>query len=237
MSLRFKQFYYIAFIAVIFSLSAGAIAQTRSYRVSDRQIQTLLNRIETRTDAFRQNIERAYNNDDRNNSNLEDGINSSVTNFENATDALKSSFAERRSTTEDVREVLSRAAHINGFMRDNPVTRATQNQWNLIRNDLNTLANYYSVSWNWNNPTYPDNQNYPNNQMTGFDSRLTGTYRLNVRQSDNVSATIDRAISKINYNQNQRERTKNNLERRLTSPDMLMIEKQGQQVTLGSSTS
>jgi hypothetical protein len=160
-----------------------------------------------------------------------------VNNFENATDKLKSSFAERRSTTGDVQEVLSRAAQINSFMRDNPVTRATQNQWNLIRNDLNTLANYYSVSWNWNNPTYPNNQNYPNNRMTGFDSRLTGTYRLNVRQSDNVSATIDQAISKINYNQNQRERTKNNLERRLTSPDTLMIEKQGQQVTLGSSTS
>ena len=237
MSLRFKQFYYFAFIAIIFSLSAGAFAQTRSYRVSDRQVQTLLNRIETRTDAFRQNIERAFASDDRNNQYLEDEINSSVTKFENAADTLKNNFTERRSTTEDVSEVLNRAAQINSFMRDNTVTRATQNQWSLIRNDLNTLANYYSVSWNWNNPTYPNNQNYPNNQMTGFDSRLTGTYRLNVRQSDNVSTTIDRAISKINYNSNQRERTRNNLERRLTSPDTLMIEKRGQQVTLGSSTS
>jgi hypothetical protein len=52
-----------------------------------------------------------------------------------------------------------------------------------------------------------------------------------------VSTTIDRAISKINYNTNQRERVKNNLENRLTSPDMLMIEKQGQKVMLASSTS
>lgn len=231
MNLRFKQFYYFAFIAIIFSLSTGALAQTRAYRVRDRQVQTLLNRIETTTDAFRQNIERAFNNNNQNNSDREDGINSYVADFERATDALKSNFAQRNSTTDDVEEVLNRAAYINSFMRDNRATTATQNQWKLIRTDLNTLANYYSVSWDWNN------SNYPNTQVAGFDSRLTGTYRLNVGQSDNVSTTIDKAISNSNYNANQRERTKNNLERRLTSPDMLMIEKQGQKVTLSSSTS
>lgn len=245
MSLKFKQFYYLAFIAVILSLSTSTFAQTRAYRVSDRQVQNLLNRIETRTDAFRQNIERAYSNDDRNNQYRENGINSYITDFASAAGSLKNNFASRNSTSTDVQEVLNRANYINSFMRDNQTTRATQNQWNLIRTDLNTLANYYRVSWNWNNPTYPDNQNYPNNnsqnypnnQAAGIDSRLTGTYQLNISQSDNVSATIDRAISKINYNANQRERTKENLERRLTSPETLMIEKRGQQVTLATSTS
>jgi hypothetical protein len=231
MSLRFKQLYYFAFIAIILSLSTVTFAQKRSYKATDRQVQTLLNRIETRTNAFRQSIERAFYNQNQDDYNNENGIDSYMTDFENATGELKSNFAERDSTTGDVREVLNRAAYINSFMRDNKATRATQNQWNLIRTDLNTLANYYSVSWNWNNP-----QN-TNNQLASFDSRLTGTYRLNVAQSDNVSTTIDKAISKINYNGNQRERTKNNLERRLTSPDTLMIEKQGQQVTLGSSNS
>ncbi|HSK72194.1 MAG TPA: hypothetical protein VK892_10895, partial [Pyrinomonadaceae bacterium] len=116
-----------------------------------------MNRIETRTDAFRQNIERAYNNDDRNNSNLEDGINSYVTNFENAADTLKNNFARRSSTNTDVQEVLNRANYINSFMRNNQTTVTAQNQWNLIRTDLDTLANYYSVSWNWNNPTNRNN--------------------------------------------------------------------------------
>lgn len=237
MSIRFKQFYYFAIIAIVFSLSAGVYAQTRSYRVNDRQVQTLLNRIETRTDAFRRNIESASNNNNQNASYRNDGINSYITGFENATKRLKSNFAERRSTTADVQEVLNRASGINNYVRDNRLARATQNQWNLIRTDLNTLANYYSVSWDWNNPTYPNNQNFPNNQAGDFDSHLTGTYRLNVRQSDNVSATVDRAISNISYSGNQRERTKRNLERRLTSPETLMIEKRGQQVTLATSTS
>jgi hypothetical protein len=230
-TLKFKQLYYFAFIAMIFSLSTAAFSQTRSYRVNDRQVEILLNRLETRTDAFRLTVNREFYRESNGNFNREDGINSYVADFENATDALKSNFDERDSTTGDVQEVLNRAAFINGFIRDNRVARATQNQWNLIRTDLNTLAGFYRVSWNWNN-----SQN-PNNQVTGFDSRLTGTYRLNAGQSDNVSATIDKAISRIKYNANQRERTKNNLERRLISPDTLMIEKRGPEVTLSSSTS
>lgn len=237
MTLRFKQLYYFAFIAIVFSLSTGAFAQNRSYRVNDRQVETLLNRIETNTDAFRQSIERAFNNNNQYNQNNQnesyrnEGIVSYVNDFENATDDLKSNFADRNSTVADVQEVLNRSAYINNFMRDNRVTTETQNQWKLIRTDLNTLATYYRVSWNWNKSANPQFQ------VAGFDARLTGTYRLNVGQSDNVSTTIDNAISNSSYNANQRERTKNNLERRLTSPDMLMIEKQGQTVTLGSSNS
>jgi len=231
MTLRFKQLYYFAFIALALSLSgSAAFAQTRSYRVTDRQVQTLLNRIETRTDAFQTNIERVYKNSNQNDLYREDGINSYISNFENATDELKNNFAMRNSTTADVQEVLERAVYINDFMRDNRVTTAAQNQWRLIRTDLNTLANYYRVSWNWNNYQNPNNQN------TSFDSRLTGTYRLNVGQSDNVPTTIDKAISNIDYNENRRERVKDNLERRLTSPETLMIEKRGDQITLASST-
>lgn len=231
MTLGFKQLYYFAFIALVVALGgSAAFAQTRSYRVSDRQVQTVLNRIETGTGAFRQNIERAYENDDRNSQFLGKGINSYVADFENATKALKTNLAERDSTSADVEEVLNRADYINGFMRDNQVTRATQNQWKSIRTDLNTLANYYRVRWNWNNSDYPPS-------MGGSDSRLTGTYRLNAGQSDDVSATIDRAISKIRYNANQRERVRENLESRLTSPENLLIEKRGQQITLGASNS
>jgi len=117
-----------------------------------------------------------------------------------------------------------------------------QNQWNLIRTDLNTLANYYRISWNWNsmptNPTYqPNNSEYPNNnQPRGFDARLTGTYRLNTNQSDNVQNAIDLAI-KNNNNSNQRDRIQRNLERRLTAPETLAIEKSGQQIMMSSSMS
>ena len=64
---------------------------------------------------------------------------------------------------------------------------------------------------------------------------LTGTYRLNLNQSDNVSEVVDHAIR--NYPANQRDRFERNLERRLMSPEMLAIEKRNKMVTVASSNS
>ncbi|HUF05544.1 MAG TPA: hypothetical protein VMM38_15395 [Aridibacter sp.] len=357
-----KQLYSIAFVAVLLTLATSGFAQTQPYRVRDRQVQTLLNRIETKSDAFRRSIEQVYDNDNRNNTYRQDGISDYVTNFENATDVLKRNFEDRRSTANDVQEILNRASYINSFMRQNRVTPAAQNQWNSLRTDLNRLANYYRVTWNWNStsnipianrPYYVadsdvksllerieqrtdvfrrdldvwldrsrfnetnrednvseyasnferatddlrrnfdgsrsvsadvetvlrqgalidrfvnrnrlsasvenqwrlirndlstlsryyrvnwdwNNPTYADSGTIGYDSRLTGTYRLNVRQSDDVPRAIDSAIRNINYNNNQREQVKQRLLRRLASPEMLMIEKRGQQVTLATSTS
>ncbi len=226
MNKLFKRIYFLVLIALVVSLNTITFAQTRPYRVRDRQVQTLLNRIETRTDTFRRTMVNATDNSNIDGTRREDRIDTYINDFENATDSLKRNFSENRSTTVDVQEVLNRGANIDRFMSNNQITRTAQNQWKLIRGDLNTLANYYRVSWNWNNTR---------NQVGSFDSMLTGTYRLNTSQSDNVANTIERAIANINYNDNQRERVQNNLERRLSSPETLMIEKNGQQVTLASS--
>ncbi len=201
------------------------------YTVADNQVRTVITRIETRTDTFRRQIDRW---EGRNNSQFRDQIATYVNDFENATDSLSSSFTSRRSTSVEVQEVLNRAAVIDGFMRSSRVNNATQNQWNLLKTDLNTLAGYYRVSWNWNTiPTYPNNPNYPG----GFDARLTGTYRLNTALSDNVTTVVDREISDNRYNANQRKRVRRNLERRLMSPDSLVIEKRGQQILMASTMS
>jgi len=231
MASSFNKIFNFTLIAFLFSAVFSVSAQTRAYRVTDRQVEIVINRVETRTDTFRRQIDRYY---DRNqNSNREQLLNY-VNDFENATDSLKSNFSSRRSASADVQDVLNRASYIDSFLRSNRVNNNIQTGWNLVRTDLNTLANYYRVSWNWNNvPTYPNNSNYPRN----FDARLTGTYRLNNSQSDNVQSAINRVISNINYNANQRDRVSRNLERRLMSPETLVIDKRGQQVTMASSMS
>ncbi len=209
------------------------------YSVTDNQVQVVINRLETGTDEFRRQIERVYTN--RNNdSQLKTQIVSYVNDFENSTDDLKNSFTSRRSSSTEVQDVLNRAAFIENFMRNNRTASRAQSQWNLVRTDLNTLAGFYRVSWNWNNvPTYPTTPTYPGNTNNprGFDARLTGTYRLNTAQSDVVSTVIDRAIANNNYNANQGERIRRNLERRLASPETLIIQKTGQQIMMASSVS
>jgi hypothetical protein len=69
----------------------------------------------------------------------------------------------------------------------------------------------------------------------GFDSRISGTYRLNRTLSDDVNAVLDRSDDA--YTTAQRDRVRRNLERRLASPEMMAIEKNGKSVTMASSMS
>lgn len=197
------------------------------YTVSDRQIQTLLTSLETRTDVYRRDMTTALDRGILNNTRSETSALAYITEFENATDRLKENFNARRSTTADVNEVLNRAYYIDGFMRDYRFDTRSEQNWNLVKTDLNSLSKYYSVAWNWNRQYEP---------TTRFDSMLSGTYRLNVNESDNVSEVLNR-VSDTYYTGTQRDRLRGNLERRLQSPDMLAIEKRGNNVTFASSTS
>lgn len=197
------------------------------YRVSESNVRTLITRLETRTDSYKRELNAALDRSILNNTRSENTAVSYVSDFENATDKLRQDFEARRSTAADVEEVLNRAYYIDGFMRDYRLTPAAESQWKLVRADLDTLSNYYNVTWNWNRQYSP---------MSKFDQMLTGTYRLNPSQSDDVSAVVSRAATTL-YSNNQGDNLRRNLERRLSSPDTLAIEKRNTQVTVASNTS
>jgi len=198
-----------------------------SYRVSESNVRGLLTRLESRTDLYRREVSNSLARSILNDTRSESSFIGYVADFEAATDKLKQNFEARRSTSADIEEVLNRAYYIDGFMRDYRLSTSAESQWRLIRTDLDTLANYYNVAWNWNRQYSPASR---------FDEMLTGTYRLNVSQSDDVRAIVDRAATTL-YTANQRENLRRNLERRLSSPDTLVIEKRGSQVTVASNTS
>lgn len=198
---------------------------SNSYRANDRDVQMLISRLETRTDAYKREINAALDRSILKNSRSEQSISTYIADFETATDKLKQNFDARRSTAADVEEVLSRAYYIDSFMRDYRLTTSAESQWKLVRTDLDMLSNYYNVSWNWNRQYSPASR---------FDQMITGTYRLNASQSDSVSDVVNSAVSAY-YPGAQGQRSRANLERRLTSPDSLVIEKRDKQVTIASS--
>lgn len=197
------------------------------YRVSDATVKNLISRLELNSDNYRRQINADLDRSVLNNTRSEDALNGYITDFENSIDMLKQKFDSRQSIGSDVENVLTRAYNIDAFMRDYRFSTTTENQWRAIRTDLDTLSNYYSVTWNWNRQYVPP---------TKFDEMITGTYRLNLSQSDNVNEVVDRATNTY-YQVNQRDRVKTNLERRLTPPDMLAIQKVGNQVTIASTNS
>ena len=206
-----------------------------SYTVTDRQVQTLLSRIELKTTNFKRQMDLAIRSDtaaDRS----DDEIVEDIAALEAAELRLKQRFDSRQSSSLDAAEVLTRATEIDQFMTRNRLNPQTQAQWRNLKADLNTLATYYSVSWNWNQ-TIPSNTGPTRDGGMGglrnFDARLTGTYRLNTSLSENTTAAIDEALSTTSTV--EREGFRRRLEQRLSSPEIIVIEKNNTTVSMASS--
>lgn len=237
----FARAFVVAVTAVLFYVTSwGAFAQTRAYRATDRQVNNVLTSLERNSDSFRNTITAALDRSSFNNTRTEDEIVDYINDFEDATDNLKRNFAGRSSVAGDVTDVINRAANINRFLQQYRLGAAVNTSFARIRTDLNTLASYYNVSANLDQPVsnYPNN-NYPNNNFpnTGNNraNRLTGTFRLDPSRTSDLQAEIDRAT--VGLNANQRDRVSRQAQRRLESPEELAIERSGRTITIASSRS
>jgi hypothetical protein len=200
-------------------------------------MQTLLSRIDLKTGIYRTQMQTALRNDTS--ADLSDNVVSNyISNFENSVTRLKQRVDSRQSTGSDVTDLLSSATYIDQFMTRNRLTPQAQAQWRNLRADLNLLITDYRLSWNWNQ-TLPGDNNRANVGsdvgrsglgIRNFDSRITGTYRLNTGLSEDPATVINRSMgSSSNMND-----ARGGLERRLRSPDMIAIEMNNKTVTMAS---
>ncbi len=230
--MRKTLFFFVVLTAMVFLGASLNVLAQRPYRVTDNQVANSLRQLESESDLFVRGLQAGLDRSNLNGTQYEDEVISYVRDFEEATDRLKERFDGRASVANDVQEVLGRASNIDRFLNQNRLTPRVNTDWNQVRADLSTLANYYNVSWNWNN--YPVYQTGGVNRNTAA-NRLTGTYRLNAAQSSNVEAEIDRVLNDVDFN--RRERIRRNATRRLTAPEELALERTGRTVTIASSNS
>jgi hypothetical protein len=204
----------------------------RAYRVTFREVDQLLTRVETRSATFRQSLQSALNRSSIDGSRQEDNINEFVRQFERATMDLRDRFRSRRDVTDDARSVLQRAASIDGFMRRHNLDARTEEDWRGLRSDLDQLADYYSVSWRWDNPGTPGRDLPGRNRAA---NRLTGTYRLDATRSEDVWRKAQRVTR--GQSAADRERLRQLIQLRLKAPEVLAIDRDGRNVTVASSRS
>src|SRR5436190_3762574 len=225
--MRNMRFIQNALLLLICTATVQVWAQTPDWR-TNRQARTVVSRLITNAGNFRREIQRNRYPWETANTNVDERLSNQVTALSNALTSLRTTLNSNGDTTDELNGVLSRASRINMLLDRNQVSSRAQSQWNSIRTDVNTLAGYYNVSWNWNEP-------YPGNGGGGFGNRrgLTGTYRLNTSLSDNVTTVVDRSVAY--YTTDQRDRMRRNLERRLASPDMIVVDKNGRTIMLASS--
>jgi hypothetical protein len=174
-------------LTVAIALTAmNATAQTYELRgATNRQLRSLINSIENRTDAFKNVMQRSFSvggTTDR-----EDRVVDFIEEFEDATDRLKQQADSRRPIGTELTDVFNRAQRINTFMLRNRVSGQGESLWASIRSDLNTLATYYQYSWRWD-------QTVPVNTVPGYPGSVQ-MYELrgaNSRQLRSLIASIER---------------------------------------------
>lgn len=120
------------------------------YRVSDREVEQTLKRIEQSSDRFHSSLDSALDKSPLDGTSREDEINAYVKQFYEATKILRDRFNDHKSTSRDVQVVLERADRIDGFLRRQVLTSRAQEDWSAVRTNLDQLATVYDVRWGWN---------------------------------------------------------------------------------------
>ena len=223
----------IRFVLILISVAASASVQvwgqTLDWR-TNRQARTVVNRLITNTSYFRNEIQRNRYPWETTDTNVDERLSNQASALYNALTSLRSSLNSNTDAMDELNGVLSRASRINMMLDRNQVSSRVTRQWSTIRTDVNTLAGYYNVAWNWNQPYNPGG-GYGGG---GFRDRwIDGTYRLNTSMSDNLTTVLDRNAGY--YPTDQRDRMRRGLERRLWPPDMIAIDRNGRSIMMSSS--
>lgn len=209
------------------------IGTNRQNRLSDRDLNQLIGRIENGGDTFRSSLSDAFDRSGYDQTRRQDNINDSLRNFKSATDQLRNNFDARRSLQGDVERVVGQATEIDQFMRNNQLTDRAQNDWSTLRADLNTLASAYDISSHLENSNPGQSGSQTGGNTYGAINRLSGTFRLDPSRSDNPRDIADRETR--NLPNNDRQTSYDRMLARLESPNMLAIDRRGTTVTISSS--
>jgi hypothetical protein len=143
----------LAIVCAVLTLSAPAEAQRRRGTPRQRgytkaQVNQIIKRVEERSDRFVRLFDRSLDRSRLDGSNREDRLNEQARNLETALDELRREFDRKENYVEtrpEVRRCLDIATNINVAMRNRRLGGETEKQWALLRAELNTLADVYSL--------------------------------------------------------------------------------------------
>ncbi|HEX8130887.1 MAG TPA: YMGG-like glycine zipper-containing protein [Pyrinomonadaceae bacterium] len=225
-------------VLAMLSLSIGVQAQTTRrrpvYRNNTYQTRQLLTRLETNAERFRLSLSQSLDQGRLDGTRREENISNVLDDFNHIVDHVRERYDRQQLVAADVEALLARAARLDRFMtnRGNRATARAQSDWATLRTDLDQLAGMYNVAWNrTNNVPYSP---YPptDNNSYNYDTGLTGTYRLNVAESEDPRREAQLATNSLPYR--DRRRAYDTLIARLESPTEIAIERRGDNVTIAS---
>ena len=201
-----------ALLLTITTTKAQVIGQP--YRISDKEVEKIIRRIEQQSDRFRSSLDSALDKSRFNGTRREDDINSFIKDFYEQTKRLRHQFDSHKSAAPDVEAVLNRAARIDEFMSRNRLSSKAQDDWSTLKTYLDGLASAYNVSWRWEGYRFE----YPAPTVTEPIATPVGgiPYRVSDRevetilkrieqQSDRFRSALDSSLDKSRFNGTREE--------------------------------
>jgi hypothetical protein len=197
--------------AALFISNVKAQVVGQPYRVSDKDVERIIRRIEQQSDRFRSSLDSALDKSRFNGTNREDDINSSIKAFYEQTKHLRNRFDKHQSASADVEAVLDRAARIDNFMGRNRLSAKAQDDWSTLKSNLDELASAYNVSWRWGAYSAAPSVDYPSGTpVSGIPYRVTDKeveriLRQIEQQSDHFRSALDSSLDKSRLNGSREE--------------------------------
>jgi hypothetical protein len=123
-------------------LAFGNDDQQRSRTTSTADTHTVVNRLESRADAFEDKLEQALDRSSVNGSSLEDRLNRWSDILEDAVDDLAEDYNEKdnREAIDHLEDALIVGSGINRVMLRKDFAPGLESEWNALRADLNEIA-------------------------------------------------------------------------------------------------
>ncbi len=195
----------LLFLSVFASTVVGQVIG-QPYRMDDKQVKKIIDRIEKQSDRFRGSLDAGLDKSRFSGSSHEDDINAFVKDFYRETKHLHDQFDHHKSAAPDVESVLERATRIDGFMSRYPVTSKAQNDWAALKTNLDELAAAFNV-----NPRWAVYRNYPTATAVSdvpyriSDREVEQIIRRIEKQSDRFRSALDAALDKSRLDGTRRE--------------------------------
>jgi archaellum component FlaC len=145
-----KLFAVLAALFITAALADTNYAQRNVRRAvySQQQVEQLLERIEERTDAFSNQLNKSLDRSRLDGTRTEDNIAERVSELENATDELRREYDHNDTRGEnrpEARKILNTATEVNRIMNLRTFSRQAENSWIRLRTELNTLAGVFGL--------------------------------------------------------------------------------------------
>jgi hypothetical protein len=122
---------------------------TLPYRLTDKEVEQILRRIEQQSDRFKSSVDSALDKSRLNGTRREDNVNEFIKQFDDEVKRLHDRFSDHKSVAADVQSVLDRAARIDNFMSRQRLDRKAEDEWSRLKANLDELSQAYGVDWRW----------------------------------------------------------------------------------------